>query len=425
MNWKKLAVGATSVMTALALFGCTDNNQSGAESQSQATNTSGDGQTLVVSAGGLADYVKANIGDFEKQYNVKVEVQDADMFEKLDALSLDGPAGTAADVYVAPYDRIGSLGSQGQLAEAKMPSGSEGNYDEKDKKQVTYDGKVYGVPAVIESLVMFYNKDLLDKVPATFSDLEAIGKDSRFEYKDEPGTNVGFLTKWTDFYYAYGLLAGYGGYVFGNNGMDANDIGLNSKGAVEGIDYAAKWFQNVWPKGMQDVKGSEDFMKKSFQEGKTAAIIGGPWEAAGFKDAGVNFGVAKIPTLPNGKPYQPFAGGKGWVISTYSKNQELAQHFLDWVASEEQQNKMYDQLGEVPANLKARAKATESGDELTKAVIDVYKDAQVMPNIGQMAEVWVGAENMMFDAASGNKSAQQTADDAVKAIQDNIKQKGY
>ncbi|MDO4670179.1 MAG: extracellular solute-binding protein [Aerococcus sp.] len=412
-------------MTALALFGCTDNGQQkDAQSQSAASNSEG-GNTLVVSAGAVADYVKENIGDFEKANNVKVEIQDADMFEKLDALSLDGPAGTAADVYIAPYDRIGSLGSQGQLAEAKMPEGSEGNYDEKDAKQVTYDGKQYGVPAVIESLVMFYNKDLIDKVPATFQDLEAIGKDKRFEYKDEPGTNVGFLTKWTDFYYAYGLLAGYGGYVFGENGTNPEDIGLNTKGAVEGIEYATGWFKNVWPKGMQDVKASEDFMKKSFSEGKTAVMIGGPWEAAGFKEAGVNYGVAKIPTLPNGKAYQPFAGGKGWVISSYSKNKELAQKFLDWVSSEEQQDKLYNKLGEVPANLKAREKAMKSGDELTKAVIDVYKDAQVMPNIGQMAEVWVGAENMMFDAASGNKSAQQTADDAVKAIKENIKQKGY
>ena len=31
-----------------------------------------------------------------------------------------------------------------------------------------------------------------------------------------------------------------------------------------------------------------------------------------------------------------------------------------------------------------------------------------------MAEVWTGAETMMFDAVSGNKSAQQSADDAVQ-----------
>ncbi len=33
------------------------------------------------------------------------------MFEQLEALSLDGPAGKGPDVMMAAYDRIGALGS--------------------------------------------------------------------------------------------------------------------------------------------------------------------------------------------------------------------------------------------------------------------------------------------------------------------------
>ena len=53
------------------------------------------------------------------------------------------------------------------------------------------------------------------------------------------------------------MIAGYGGYVFGDDGTDPSDIGLNNAGAVEGISYATDWFQNVWPKGMQDIKVQE------------------------------------------------------------------------------------------------------------------------------------------------------------------------
>lgn len=124
-------------------------------------------------------------GDFEKDNDVKVKVVEKDMFETLEALPLDGPAGTAPDVMMSAFDRIGSLGQQGHLAEVKL--GNKDDYDEKDQKQVTIDDKIYGAPAIIETLVLYYNKDLLDKAPATFKDLETLSKDSRFAFTSEKG----------------------------------------------------------------------------------------------------------------------------------------------------------------------------------------------------------------------------------------------
>ena len=49
---------------------------------------------------------------------------------------------------------------------------------------------------------------------------------------------------------------------------------------------------------MQDTEGAANLIQTQFQEGKTAAIIDGPWKAQAFKDAKVNYGVATIPTLP-------------------------------------------------------------------------------------------------------------------------------
>lgn len=409
LNWKKLAAGVMSATMALSAFATTASVVSAAE------------ETLVVSAAGVADYVKENIADFEKAHNVKVEVLDADMFEKLDGLALDGPAGTAPDVLIAPYDRIGSLGKTGQIAEVTLLE--EAGYDDTDKQQVTADGKIFGAPAVIETLVMFYNKDLLPEAPKTFEELAELSKDDKYKFDGEEGKNIAFLTQWTNFYFAYGLYAGFGGYVFGENGTNPSDIGLNNEGSIEAIKYATEWYKNVWPKGMLDTTSSGQFISQSFTEGKTAAIVTGPWEAAAFKDAGVNFGVAKIPTLPGDKEYAPFAGGKGWTISNYSTKKELAQKFIDWVSSEEQQTKLYEKLGEVPANQAARKKAAEGDSELTKAVIGVYANAVPMPNIPEMAEVWPGAENLMFDAASGSKTPEESANAAVELIKQSIEQK--
>lgn len=410
LNWKKLALASVSALAALSTV-------AGTITQVKAQ----EGETLIVSAAGVYDYVSAHIAEFEEEYGVTVEVLDADMFEMLDGIALDGPAGTGADVYISPYDRIGSLGMTGQLAPVTLID--EAGYDETDIQQVSANGQIFGAPSVIETLVMFYNTELLDAAPTTFEELEAISQDEAYAFENEEGKNVGFLAKWTDFYFSYGLIAGYGGYVFGSEGTDFNDVGLNTPEAVAGIEYAVDWFQNTWPQGMQDVTASGDFMNQSFISGDTAAIISGPWDAAAFSEAGIPFGVAKIPTLPNGEEYTPFGGGKGWVISNYSEKQELAQQFIDWVSTEEQQNHLYNELNEIPANHAARDAAVAAGNELTTAVIEVYANSEPMPNIPQMAEVWVGAENLMFDAASGNKTAQESADAAVELITQTIEQK--
>lgn len=410
INLKKISIAALSTMTALTTL--VTSGVAIADAQEE---------TLIVSAAGEYDYVAANIAKFEEEYGVKVELLDADMFEKLDGLSLDGPAGTAPDVLIAPYDRIGGLAQSGQIAEVTL--NEEAAYDETDIQQVSTDGKIYGAPAVIETLVLYYNKDLLSEAPKTFDELRALTEDEKYAFEGEEGKSTAFLAQWTNFYHSYGLLAGFGGYVFGQDGTDPSELGLNSEGAIAGIEYAVDWFQNVWPQGMLDVTTIDNFVSQTFMDGKAAAVVEGPWKFADYKASGLNLGVAKIPTLPNGEEYKPFAGGKGWVISNFSQKKELAQKFLDWVTNEEMQTEMYEQSGQIPANQVARAKAAEAGSELTSAVIDVYSNAVPMPNIPEMAEVWPGAENLMFDAASGNKTAQESADEAVALIQESIELK--
>lgn len=413
-SWKKASLGLLVAGAALGVVGCGNSKDK--------AKTEVDDKVLEVTVDkGYIKYLNEIKGSFEKDNGVKVKLNERDMFEQLDALALDGPAGKAPDVMMSAYDRLGPLGQQGHIAEIKL--GNDADYNETDKKQVTVDGKFFGEPAIIETLIMYYNKDLVKDVPATFADLEKLSKDPKFDFEAEKGKNVGFLAKWTDFYSAYGLLAGYGGYVFGDNGTDPSDVGLNSKGAVEGIDYANEWFQNVWPKGMQDVKSAGDFIDDQFINGKAGVVINGPWAANGYKEADVNYGVAKIPTLKNGKEYQAFGGGKAWVMSNYSKRKDMGQKFIDYVTNAENQEKLFDVTNEVPANNKAREKAAASDDAITKAVVDQYENADPMPNIPEMGEVWTGGENLMFDAASGKQTAQEAADAAVKVIDDAIAQK--
>ena len=414
---KSAAVLGTATLASLLLVAC------GSKTADKAADSSASGSqeiTFYVEDQYKA-YAEKVAAAYEKESGTKVNIKSGDQLGGLDKLSLDNQSGQAADVMMAPYDRVGSLGTDGQLSEVKLSDGAK--TDDTTKSLVTAsDGKVYGAPAVIESLVMYYNKDLLKEAPKTFAELEELAKDSKYAFAGEDGKTSAFLADWTNFYYAYGLLSGNGAYVFGDNGKNPKDIGLANEGAIAGINYAKSWYEK-WPKGMQDGTAAGNLIQTSFQEGKTAAIIDGPWKAQAFKDAKVNYGVATIPTLPNGKEYTAFGGGKAWIIPSSTKNLEGAQKFVDYLVSTEQQKAFYEATNEIPANTEARAYAEGKNDELTTAVIKQFKNAQPMPNISQMSAVWEPAANMLFDAVSGKKDAKTAADDAVTLIKETIKQK--
>lgn len=412
-SFKKMGMLALAAGMTLTLAAC-GNDKKDADASAK--------KTVTVSVDkGYKDYINDVKGKFEKDNKVKVVVKTHDALSTLDNLKLDGPAGKAPDVMMAPFDRVGVLGKQGQLATVKLPSG---RYNQKDKDLVTLKGKQYGQPAVIETLVMYYNKDLVSEAPKTFKDLEAMSKDPKYAYENDKTKNVAFLTQWTNFYNAYGVIKAYDGYIFGKNNTDPKDIGLNNQGSVEGITYMTDWFKNVWPKGMQSTTSNENFITDQFTKGKSAVIIDGPWMAAQYKKSKINFGVASIPTLPNGKEYQAFGGGKAWVVSNYSKNKSMSQKFAAYLANDNNQQKFYKATQEVPANENARAEVIKNkDDQLTQAVVEQFKSADPMPNLPEMAEVWTGAENLMVNSASGKQTPKQAADKAVKQIKESIQQK--
>lgn len=366
-------------------------------------------------------YIEEAAQTFEKESGTKVNIKTGDQLTGLDNLSLDNQSGEVVDVMMAPYDRVGSLGNDGQLAEVELAE--ESMTDDTTKKLVTAaDGNVYGAPAVIETLVLYYNKDLIQEAPKTFEEVEKLAEDPAYNFEGEEGKNTAFLADWVNFYYAYGLLGGNGGYVFGKDGTDAKDIGLANDGSIKGLEYAKTWYEK-WPKGMQDQKGAANLIESQFQEKKTAAVIDGPWKAAAYKDAGINYGVATIPTLLDGANYEAFAGGKAWVIPVASKNIDGAQEFLNFLTSTDQQKAFYDKNHEVPANTEARKYAVDSKDELANAVVKQFDSAQPMPSISEMSTVWDPAATMLFEAVSGKKAPKAAADDAVKLIKDSIDQK--
>ena len=251
--------------------------------------------------------LKPAIESFEKEYGIKVEFKELGMADKMrEQLRLDGPSGTGADVVTLPHDQIGQVVTEGLIQELEVSDDVLATFSESAVTAQKYDGKLYGLPKATETPVFIYNKALMPEAPETMDDVYAFSKD----FTD--GKKFGFLALWDNFYFAHGVIGGMGGYVFQENdgALDRDDIGLNNEGAIAGAEYIQKWYaEGLFPKGIIGESGgsAKDGL---FNEGKVASVMDGPWAFQSMKDAGIDIGVAAMPTLPNGEHMKTFMGVK-------------------------------------------------------------------------------------------------------------------
>ncbi len=323
------------------------------------------------------------VADFEKEYDVEVKIQEMPYTTQIEKLRLDGPAGIGPDVMVIPHDQLGAAVVQNLIS--PLTSLDKDIYTESSLSAFAANGNQYGAPKVVETIAMFYNKDLI-KEP--FENLEDYYNYSKEHAKDG---KYGLLAKFDSTYYVYGALKPYGAYVFkrGENGdYDATDVGLSNAGAVEAMTYIKKFYkEGLFPTGIVGENGV-NAIDSLFTEKKAAAVINGPWAVEPYQKAGINFGVVPLPKLPNGKPMSSFMGVKGYVVSTWSKDKELAEKFINYINQPKYAAIRFEKTLEIPPVKAVMADPKFNQNPIAKAIAEQAARAEPMPSIPEMSEVW-------------------------------------
>jgi len=319
--------------------------------------------------------------EFTAKYNVPVEVQEVDFGDIKGKLATAAPAGEGADLIIGPHDWIGELIENGLLEPISLFAELRSKFVPVSLEAFTYGGKLYGLPYATEAVALFYNKDLVPEPPATFEELITIAKGLTNREKGE----YGFLIQMPDPYHSFPLLSATGGYIFGENpDGTANplDIGLASEGAIRGANLLLRLVQE----GIEVPGADYQTVIGLFNEGKLAMMIAGPWTIEGIREAGINYGIAKIPTI-DGQVAKPFVGVQGFMVSAFSENKLLTRTFLtDFVATKETMLKLYERATRPPAFLPALDEVSANPD--IKGIAISAADGIPMPKIPEMASVW-------------------------------------
>lgn len=408
----------TQLFLVLAACGPQEDSGQGA-GEEQGGSKNGDYDLLVWEDVEKSDGIKDAIQKFEEENDVKIKVVEETYAQQIEKLRLDGPAGTGPDVLTMPNDQIGTAVVEGLLHELNVDEDITSIYTDVAMESQSVDGKIYGLPKSVETTVLFYNKDMVseDELPKTLDEWFDLSK----ELTD--GENFGFLALFDQIYYANSVLSGYGGYIFGqddNGDYDSSDIGLNNEGAVEGAELIQKFYtEKLFPSGIIGEQGIQ-VLDSLFSEGKAAAVISGPWNVEPFMDAGINFGVTKLPELPNGENMSSFNNVKSYNVSSYSENKELAEELVKFLANEENSKTRYEITKEVPAieSLADDPVVTES--EVAEAVAEQSMYSELMPGIPEMNSVWDPADAALETLATGKSQPEEALEQAVETIKGQI-----
>ncbi|MBW8349939.1 maltose ABC transporter substrate-binding protein [Bacillus sp. IITD106] len=383
-----------------------------------------EGAELVVWGNGdeEGEWIKFVAEEFTKETGIPVTHEEVGHTDAPGKLQTDGPAGLGGDVFMAPHDHVGNMNTAGLIYDNYFAEEYKERFMEGAFAGVSAisDGELttYGFPLAIETTALYYNTDLLDEMgfqPA--ETMEELIEQSK-EFKQKHPDSYGFMLPPSDFYYIHGLVAGNGGYVFGDNNTNPEDIGLNNEGAVKAGELMKRVHDELLPLKKEDVTG--DIITTFFNEGKLLYMVNGPWALKGHLDAGVKFGVKTMPKLENGNVPNTFSGVKAFFVNSYSKYPMAATLFAKFATSDEMLLKRYQMTNQLPPSLALLESPEIKEDAYMLAFLDQAQYSISMPNIPEMEPVW-GAMDVAFTAIwNGDAEPKDALDKGVQQIKESI-----
>ncbi|WP_288468724.1 sugar ABC transporter substrate-binding protein [uncultured Curtobacterium sp.] len=373
-------VGAVAVVATvpLVLSGC---------SGSGSASSGGGSKTLTIE-----DYYAANYDPIYQQCaktvgaQVKINhVAGAGLISKVlqqassrtlpDVLMLDNP-----DVQqIAASGALSDLGDYGLDANDDVPGVKGAN---------TYEGKLYGLQPVTNSIALYYNKKLLADAgvqpPKTWDELKAAAK------KLTSGSTYGFAMSNINTYEGTWQFLPF----FWSNGGDEKDIATPE--AAQALQLVED-LQNDGSMSKSSINWAQADVNNQFIAGKAAMMINGPWQLPALKEAkNLEFDSVPIPTRTGSATVAPLGGEAFTVPQTGDKEKmQLAGKFVGCLNSDKMQNVIAGVTGNVPTNTEVGAAWAKDHQDVASFVTTVQT---ARARTGELGPDWPKAATKIYTA---------------------------
>lgn len=362
----------------------------------------------------IMDTMEKDVNEMLEEEGIRVSFEKkAALTDQLKLYGTDEVNGP--DMYFYAHDSLGMLAEMGILAplsDILDTASLNGDLNEMTLEAVTYKDTQYMVPVYFETLLFLYNKGLWEgDVPDSTDELYAYME----THTDTEAGTYGVLNQHSTAYNVAPFINGFGGCIIDKEG----NPGLNLPETIEAVAYNQKF-------AALQADGDYNTVTTLFNEGKAAAIIGGPWLLSGIKDAGIDLGIKSLSefTLPNGKALAPYSGVQGVGVLKHSAGakKDAVEKVLSALASEKVGVDLVVNNNCASANEKVYHNSDVAANEMVLTMKKTADTAEPMPNIPQMSVMWGPAEGFLAAVNKSNEDVSQAAEDfqkeAVTAISD-------
>ena len=423
---KKLSLLTACALTLGALSGCskdtaaTSNSQPENASQEAPADDSQAPQEETPSAGQDPIVITAWHDNDEAMMNALADVVNQALSEENITLRFEKKSDVAGqirlygtdaangpDLYLFAHDALGGFAEMGILepVENLIDPAKEADLLPMTLEAATYKDVQYLMPVYYETLLFMYNKDLWEgELPSTTEGLY----DYMTAHTDTAAGTYALVNQHSTSYNVAPFINGFGGYIIDK---DANP-GLDTQEMKDAITYNSKF-------AALQADGDYNTVTTLFNEGKAAAIIGGPWLISGINDAGINLGIKSLSdfTLPNGNVMMPYSGVQclGVLKVAAETKKDAITKVLEVLTQPEAGIMLAQNFNCAPANSKAYEDAQVAANEMILAMEKTAQNAVPMPNIPEMGVMWGPAESLL---AAVNKSGEDVDSAASKYQQE-------
>lgn len=250
-------------------------------------------------------------GDWVPGYTIKIVT-----FSSFDALKEAFDKATDAsgpDVVVAANDWVPSGAKSGKLAPLVLTAAVKARFNPTQFLDLTYKGKLYGVPVDINNVAMIYNTKLVSSAPTSFGEMVNYYKAN----KASKGLKAGLC------------IAG-GGMSWGAHSvfsaLGANAYQFNSRGGVVyGRSFSAVTFGKNVRTYLLDGKKSNGFFpatdtgcKDNFLAGTVPFAVIGNWEWKDYVAKGFTMNLMPVPGVASGTYGKMFGSVSGALLTTFA-----------------------------------------------------------------------------------------------------------
>ena len=291
-----------------------------------------------------------------------------------------------------------------------------------ERDVATVNGKVIGIPALVDNLAVVYNKKLFAQAglqpPSanwTWSDFVADAKKLTNAAKKQYGT--AYVTPGTEdtVWHWEALLWEAGGQLLNSGNTKAafnSAAGLNSLNTLKTLATDKSVYFDPTDQAYENV----------FNSGKIGMLVTGPWDLSTFPN--VQYGVQVMPSYPGTSGgHQTISGPDNWVVfNNGSAKTAAAEKFLLWLTAPAQIKTWSLATGDLPtrASVASSPGFVSQMDQALPGVSTFISNLgnvkQARPQITQYPKISTVLGNMVLSVLLNKSTPQAALNSAAKQV---------